>query len=239
MSSLASAAVTAPTHADGPNTVAALGLIKRYQDGRITALDGLDLTVTPGEFVAVCGPSGCGKSTLLNLIAGIDSPDAGQLHVLGRSVAALSPGEADDFRSSTIGLIFQLHNLLPHLTAHENVQVAMLTRRGDAGHRSRRASELLQRVGLSQRMHSLPPTLSGGERQRVAVARALANEPRLLLADEPTGALDSKTGQQLFDLLTELQRERGMTLMVVTHDEHVAARAGRVVRILDGRIVQG
>lgn len=223
-------------NANGAPAIRAAGLVKRYQNGQITALDGLDLEVSAGEFVAVCGPSGCGKSTLLNLIAGIDRPDAGELAVFGQRAVTLTETEADALRSGVIGLVFQLHNLLPQLTAAENVQVAMMPGELTAAQRAARAEELLGRVGLSHRMNALPPTLSGGERQRVAVARALANSPKLLLADEPTGALDSKTGQQLFELLGEIQRELGMTLLVVTHDEHIAARAGRVVRILDGKV---
>ena len=214
--------------------ISARGLVKRYQSGRIVALGGLDLDINCGEFVAICGPSGCGKSTLLNLIAAIDRPDSGELTVLGQRLSGLSSKQADQFRGKAIGLVFQLHNLLPQLSAAENIQVAMLPQRLSASDRARRAASLLDRVGLSTRMNSLPPTLSGGERQRVAIARALANEPRILLADEPTGALDSKTGHEIVDLLTEIQRERGMTLVVVTHEEQVAARAGRIVRILDG-----
>ncbi len=223
-------------NANGAPAIRAAGLVKRYQNGQITALDGLDLEVSAGEFVAVCGPSGCGKSTLLNLIAGIDRPDAGELAVFGQRAATLTETETDALRSGVIGLVFQLHNLLPQLTAAENVQVAMMPGERTAAQRAARAEELLGRVGLLHRMNALPPTLSGGERQRVAIARALANSPRLLLADEPTGALDSKTGGQLFELLGEIQLELGMTLLVVTHDEHIAARAGRVVRILDGRV---
>ena len=219
--------------------ISARGLVKRYQGGRITALGGLDLDVEAGEFVAICGPSGCGKSTLLNLIAAIDRSDSGELTVLGHAVNQLSGARADEFRGATIGMVFQLHNLLPQLSAAENIQVAMLPRKLSPIDRARRAAELLDRVGLSSRMKSLPPTMSGGERQRVAIARALANEPRLLLADEPTGALDSQTGHETIDLLTELQRERGMTLVVVTHEEQVAARAGRIVRVLDGRVSGG
>jgi putative ABC transport system ATP-binding protein len=218
--------------------VLASGLVRRFQNGRITALDGLDLEVAQGEFVAVCGPSGCGKTTLLNLIAGIDRPDAGRVDVLGQSVPQLSPREADRFRASVVGLVFQLHNLLPHLSAAENVQTAMLAVGVPSGQRASASAELLERVGLAHRALALPPTLSGGERQRVAIARALANRPRLLLADEPTGALDSRTGHQIFDLLAELQQDMNMTLVVVTHDDHVAARAGRIVRILDGRTMR-
>src|SRR5690606_3228174 len=142
-----------------------------------------------GEFVAICGPSGCGKSTLLNIMTAIDRPDAGSLTAFGRNVLAMSAPEADAYRASEVGLVFQLHNLLPHLTASENVQVPMLGRGADRHARTDRAAALLQRVGLSHRVNAYPTTLSGGERQRVAVARALANAPRLLLADEPTGAL--------------------------------------------------
>lgn len=242
MNSLApSRAVAGPTPArcdlSRPLAVHGRGLVKRYQHGQITALDGLDLDIESGEFVALCGPSGCGKSTLLNLIAGIDRPDAGVLEVLGTPVPDLREARSDPFRSSVVGLVFQLHNLLPHLTAAENVQTALLPNGGRPRQRAERALSLLERVGLTHRASALPPTLSGGERQRVAIARALANQPKLLLADEPTGALDSKTGQQLFDLLTELQGEFGMTLIVVTHDDPVAARASRIIRILDGRIV--
>lgn len=222
-----------------PLAIQARGLLKQYEGGRITALAGLDLDVKAGEFVAVCGPSGCGKSTLLNLIAVIDRPDAGELSVNGSSIADLSEADADRLRSSVIGLVFQLHNLLPGLTALENVQVPMLATAGNRNDRLEHARDLLARVGLADRQDALPAQLSGGERQRVAVARALANRPRLLLADEPTGALDSKTGEKLFDLLIELQKDLGTTLLVVTHDQHVAARANRVVHMLDGRIVGG
>ena len=220
-----------------PLAIQARGLVRRYEKGRITALAGLDLDVNSGEFVAVCGPSGCGKSTLLNLIAVIDRPDAGELSICGRSVASLSEADADKLRSSVIGLVFQLHNLLPGLTALENIQAPMLTMTHDRHQRLHHARELLARVGLADRQDALPTELSGGERQRVAVARALANRPKLLLADEPTGALDSKTGERLFDLLTELQADLGTTLLVVTHDPRVATRANRVVHMLDGRII--
>ncbi len=216
----------------------ARGLVKRYEQRRIVALDGLNLDVEAGEFVAVCGPSGCGKSTLLNLVSIIDRPDAGQLSVCGQSLAALGEAEVDGFRSSVVGLVFQAHNLLPNLTALENVQVPMLATRCDRDMRVQRARDLLARVGLADRQHALPTVLSGGERQRVAIARALANHPRLVLADEPTGAIDSKTGQKLFDLLTDLQADFGTTLLVVTHDQHVADRANRVVHMLDGRITE-
>lgn len=223
---------------DKPAAISARGLVKRYEAGRIVALEGLDLDVSPGEFVAICGPSGCGKSTLLNMISAIDRPDAGHITVCGHDLANLTHQEADRFRASVVGLVFQLHNLLPNLTALENVQVPLMAADMAPADRVERAGELLDRVGLSDRATALPPVLSGGERQRVAIARALANRPQVLLADEPTGALDSRTGGRLFDLLAELQRDERTTLVVVTHDTEVAARAGRIVHMLDGKIVE-
>ncbi|MFN0135246.1 MAG: ABC transporter ATP-binding protein [Phycisphaerae bacterium] len=214
------------------------GLSKRYEQGRVTALDEVDLHVGSGEWIAICGPSGCGKTTLLNMISAIDTPDAGELRVCERDLRTFRDGDADAFRRDTIGIVFQLHNLLPRLTAYENV---LIPRLGGAGGCSQaacgRARMLLERVGLGHRLDALPTTLSGGERQRVAICRALINQPKLLLADEPTGALDSHSGEQLLELLAELQRESGMTLIVVTHDSRVASRAGRIVQMLDGRIV--
>jgi putative ABC transport system ATP-binding protein len=223
---------------DTPAAISARGLVKRYEAGRIAALEGLDLDVVPGEFIAVCGPSGCGKSTLLNMISAIDHPDAGHITVCGHELDGLTHQEADRFRASVVGLVFQLHNLLPNLTALENVQLPLLAADVAPADRVGRAEELLDRVGLSDRATALPPVLSGGERQRVAIARALANRPQVLLADEPTGALDSKTSGRLFDLLAELQRDERTTLVVVTHDAEVAARAGRIVHMLDGRVVE-
>ncbi len=225
------------TQATQDPAVLARGLVKKYEGGRIAALDGLNLDVGRGEFVAISGPSGSGKSTLLNMITAIDRPDTGTLEVCGRNVGTFSSGEADVFRASEVGLVFQLHNLLANLTALENVQVPMLSCGLAGGERAARAMALLEQVGLADRSDALPPKLSGGERQRVAVARALANRPALLLADEPTGALDSKSGEQLVDLLCALQRDIGMTLVVVTHEDTVARRAGRVVHMLDGKIV--
>ncbi|MBN2446194.1 MAG: ABC transporter ATP-binding protein [Phycisphaerae bacterium] len=222
---------------NGQALIHARGLVKHYEDGRVVALDGLDLDIAAGEFVAICGPSGCGKSTLLHMISGIDRPDRGQLMVAGRDLATMSGGETDHYRATVIGLVFQLHNLLVNLTALENVQVPMLTTGIRPRERVERARDLLDRVGLLHRENALPPTLSGGERQRVAIARALANDPRILLADEPTGALDSKNGERLFELLVELQRNADMTLVIVTHDQHLADQAQRVVHMLDGRAI--
>lgn len=216
--------------------IQARGLVKHYEEGRVHAVDQVDLDVAAGEFVAICGPSGCGKTTLLHLFSAIERPDRGSLNVAGHTLTEMSEAEIDTFRRTVVGLIFQLHNLLPDLTALENVQVPMFGTNRSPRERLRRARELVDRVGLTGRAHALPTVLSGGERQRVAIARALANRPRILLADEPTGALDSKNGELLLDLLDELQREVGTTLVVVTHDPHIAGRAGRVLDMLDGRI---
>lgn len=228
--------MTDTEHANAP-IIQARGLVKKYESGRIAALDGLDLEIRSNAFAAICGPSGCGKSTLLNMLSAIDRPDAGELIVAGQHLNGLNDTESDRFRTHVVGLVFQMHNLLPNLTAIENIQTPMLAAGLDRADRVKRAAELLDRVDLTQRGDALPTVLSGGERQRVAVARALANRPRVLLADEPTGALDSGTGDRLFDLLTELQRDMNMTLVVVTHDARVASRADVVCRMLDGRIV--
>jgi ABC-type lipoprotein export system ATPase subunit len=208
---------------------------KSFDDGRIVALSGMSLDVATGEFVAIVGPSGCGKSTLLHLVAALDQADSGSIEVAGH---ALSSGrDLTHYRARHVGMIFQLHNLLPTLTAEENVQVPMLELGVSRRERRDRARRLLAAVGLEGRERSRPPELSGGERQRVAVARALANDPPILLADEPTGSLDSEAGARVLDLLDELRRTRGLTLLLVTHDAAVAARADRVVEMLDGRAV--
>ena len=225
---------------DGPTSptsgIVAGGLVKHYEGGRVRAVDGVDLTIDAGEFVAICGSSGCGKTTLLNLLAAVDRPDSGSLSVHGRALMEMSETEIDAFRRVTVGLVFQLHNLLPDLSATENVQVPMLGTGLSRNERLKRASALLERVDLLDRQNALPTVLSGGERQRVAIARALANRPSILLADEPTGALDSQNSQRLLDLLDDLQKENHTTLVVVTHEHDVASRAGRVLNMLDGRM---
>jgi putative ABC transport system ATP-binding protein len=206
---------------------------KAFEDGRIRALDEASLRLDPGEFVSLTGPSGSGKSTLLNLVGVLDRPDKGTISVDGAELDSL---DAAEYRAVTVGFVFQFHNLIPTLTTLENVQVPMLWRGLARGQRRERAESLLREVGLDERERSFPGTLSGGERQRVAVARALANEPRLLLADEPTGSLDSEAGAQVLRLLERLRAERGMSVLLVTNDEGVAATAGRTLRLLDGRL---
>ena len=210
------------------------GVRKAFDDGRIVALSGMDLDVGQGEFVAIVGPSGCGKSTLLHLIAALDRPDGGSIEVAGHEL--VSGGDLTHHRAHHVGMIFQLHNLLPALTAEENVQVPMLELGLSRRERRERARRLLAAVGLTGRERSRPPELSGGERQRVAIARALANEPPILLADEPTGSLDSDAGAKVLDLIESLRRAHGLTVLLVTHDAQVAARADRTVEMLDGRL---
>jgi putative ABC transport system ATP-binding protein len=211
-------------------------LTRIYGDGeQIRALDGVNLQVEAGELVTVMGPSGSGKSTLLNVIGALDLPSSGKVFVDGQDVSKLR--DKDRFRSNTVGFMFQLHNLLPTLNARENVEVPMIGHRG-ASARRRRAEELLELVDLGDRMKHLPSQLSGGQRQRVAVARALANNPPLVLADEPTGSLDTAAGQELMKLLQDLNRSQGTTFLVVTHDLNVARQTRRVVVMADGKIVR-
>jgi len=214
-------------------TIRVRAVRKSFEDGRIVALNGMDLEVAEGEFVALVGPSGCGKSTLLHLIAALDRPDEGSIEVAGHELS--SGRNLTHYRSHHVGMIFQLHNLLPSLTAEENVQVPMLELGLSRRQRRARARQLLAAVGLAGRERSRPPQLSGGERQRVAIARALANDPPILLADEPTGSLDSEAGRRVLELLGKLRRTRGLTVLLVTHDADVAGLADRIVRMLDGR----
>ena len=207
---------------------------KSFEGGRIRALEDVSLRLEPGELVALTGASGSGKSTLLNLIGALDRPDSGVIAVDGEPLRFDSDGT--EYRAGTVGFVFQFHNLIPVLSAGENVQVAMLGRGLSRAERARRAAELLREVGLAEREQAFPPTLSGGERQRVAIARALANDPRLLLADEPTGALDSETSRQILALLQRLRDARGMTIFLVTNDRPLAKQADRVLELRDGRL---
>lgn len=213
-----------------------VNLTKIYGAGEtaVRALDGVNLTVGQGEFLAVMGPSGCGKSTLLNMLGALDQPTAGEVWVAGENLARQK--NVDAFRARTVGFVFQLHNLLPTLTAQENIEVPMQGQLA-AGKRRERSRMLLELVGLGDRSHALPGQLSGGQRQRVAVARALANGPALILADEPTGSLDTQSGEEVLALLADLNRTQGTTIVVVTHDRRVAQATGRIVRMSDGRIV--
>ncbi|HSR41404.1 MAG TPA: ABC transporter ATP-binding protein [Longimicrobiales bacterium] len=223
--------------------IVADGLSKTYRSGGrdLHVLRGVDLTVEPTGFVAVVGPSGSGKTTLLGLLAGLDRPTAGTVRVNGRELTALTEDEAAGFRLENVGFVFQTFHLLPTLTAVENVLVPMeLLGRGDGNGREgleARAHTLLERVGLGDRGHHYPAQLSGGEKQRVALARAFANRPRILFADEPTGNLDAETGARVADLMVDLNAEARTTLVLVTHDEALAERARRVVRLEAGRVV--
>ena len=214
--------------------IAVRGAVKAFDQGKVLALNGADLDVRTGEFVAIVGPSGCGKSTLLHLIAALDRPDEGSIEVQGHELS--SDGNLSHFRARDVGIVFQLDNLIPTLSAAENVQVPMFEAGFSAKERVQRAEHLLEQVGLARKGRYLPAELSGGERQRVAIARALANDPPLILADEPTGRLDSKSGELVLDLLERLRRERNLTVVMVTHEGAVAQRADRIVRMLDGRI---
>ncbi|MBI1965672.1 MAG: ABC transporter ATP-binding protein [Betaproteobacteria bacterium] len=210
---------------------------KVYRKGaqEVRALDGIDLRVEPPGMLAVVGPSGSGKSSLLHMIGAMDRPTGGEVVVAGRHLAALGDAELTGFRRKTVGFVFQSFNLIPNLTALENVMLPMEFNGVDKGERGRRALTLLERVGLRARAAHRPGELSGGEQQRVAIARALANDPPLVLADEPTGNLDSKTGQVIYELLEEIARER--TVIVVTHAEPLAQRAKHVIHIQDGRLL--
>ena len=210
-------------------------LVKTYDQGRVRALDGLDLEVHAGEFVSVIGPSGSGKSTLLHMLGALDRPDSGQVLLDGQDLAQVR--RLDRIRARSLGFIFQLHNLLPSLTALENVELPLRALGLGRRERAERARALLDAVDLPDRTGHRPAELSGGQRQRVAVARALVNDPKVVLADEPTGDLDQAAGRRVMDLLWRLREERGLTIVLVTHDLESAARAQRTIRILDGKVV--
>ncbi len=213
----------------------ATGLKKQYDDGQVQALRGVDFRIGQHEFVAVIGPSGCGKTTLLQLLGALDRPSAGSLFFRGASLSDL-PDPAS-YRAHEIGFVFQAFHLLPAFTAVENVQIPMFETPRPISERRTRARELLKAVGLENRADHFPAKLSGGERQRVAIARSLANGPSVLLADEPTGNLDSENAGLILELLTRLHAERSMTLVLVTHDMSVARRASRAIQMKDGYII--
>lgn len=211
------------------------GVRRLYDGGRIVALQGVDLDIHAGESVAIVGPSGCGKSTLLHLLGVLDEPDEGEVRFRGKTVQGAAARSR--FRSRNVGFIFQSFHLLPTLTSLENVQIPMFEMPWTRGERQRRAEALLREVGLAERFHHLPSELSGGERQRVAAARSLANRPEVILADEPTGNLDSSSATRVLDLLAAIQREHGAALVVATHDPCVTKHAVRVITMRDGRIL--
>jgi putative ABC transport system ATP-binding protein len=207
---------------------------KLYPDGEVHAVEDVSISIRKGEYVAIMGPSGSGKSTLLNLLGALDLPTTGEIYFEGEGLSTIK--NLDRFRSQKLGFIFQSFHLLPILTAAENVQVPMFEGSLSASARVKKAHELLDTVGMSHRAKHLPLKLSVGERQRVAIARSLANDPILLLADEPTGNLDSHTAEEIFDLFERLHRERGMTIVLITHDPDLANRAQRIIRMQDGHL---
>jgi putative ABC transport system ATP-binding protein len=225
----------APTVPSGEIVYEAAGLTKEFDDGRVAALRGVDLSIKHGEFVSIVGPSGCGKTTLLNMLGMLDSPTAGTLRFRGHDLVSL--GDPASYRAREIGFIFQSFHLLPNFTVEENVQMPMFGLPGSPAQRRARAVELLEAVGLGHRLDHLPVKLSGGERQRAAIARSLANRPAILLADEPTGNLDSKNSAHVMDILLRLREEHRVTLVMVTHDQELARHGTRTIRIKDGEIV--
>jgi putative ABC transport system ATP-binding protein len=215
----------------------ALSRVYRADTVETTALDAIDLDIAEGEFVAIMGPSGCGKSTLLNLIGMLDSPTSGSYEFDGKEVAGLTESQLAELRKASIGFIFQSFNLVDELTVRENVELALLYHDVSAAERKRRAEEVMDRVGIGHRARHRPSQLSGGQQQRVAVARALVAAPRLILADEPTGNLDTAHGEEVMRMLQTLNAE-GSTIVMVTHSPAHADYAGRVVQMLDGRVLQ-
>ncbi len=218
------------------NIIEIKSLKKSYENGRIVALDGIDLEIKKGEFVSIIGPSGSGKSTLLNMIGALDTAGEGRVEVAG--IDLIQTKDLSKFRSQEIGFVFQLHNLIPNLTVLENVQIPMIGTSVSGKEMEKRALELLKSVDLEKRIDQRPTKLSGGERQRVAIARALVNKPSIILADEPTGALDSKTGDIILDLLKDLHKKENVTLVMVTHEPYVANMADRIITVRDGKIIE-
>lgn len=205
--------------------------IYKSGDHEQKALDGVDLTLEDGKFVVILGPSGAGKSTLLNLLGGLDSPTSGKITVCGKDISTLTANELADYRAETVGFVFQFYNLIPTLTVHENVTLTK-----EISKNALSAEKMLREVGLEDHMRQFPSELSGGEQQRVSIARALAKNPKILLCDEPTGALDSETGVLVLKLLLSMAREYGKTIIIVTHNQNIAKMADVVIRVKNGRI---
>lgn len=230
-----------PTVLGDPDVIVrASGVRKTYDTGevQVSALGGVDLALRRGEMVAIMGPSGCGKTTLLNCLSGLDEIDEGQVLIEGVSLADLSDRQRTQYRAERMGFVFQFYNLMPVLSALENVELTLLLAGASPRVARQRALDALDLVGLVDRAGHVPEQLSGGERQRVTIARALVNDPAIVWADEPTGDLDSETAEQVTQLMRRLNRERGLTLLIVTHDIAVGRRTDRIVRMLDGAIVE-
>lgn len=220
--------------------VEARGVQKVYDTGkvRVPALNGVDLVVEQGQMVSIMGPSGCGKTTLLNCLSGLDRYDAGDVIVEGTSLTAMSDRERTDYRAHRMGFVFQFYNLMPVLTAVENVELPLLVAHVPQKEARARAIDALEMVGLGERLQNLPEELSGGERQRVTIARSLVNEPAIVWADEPTGDLDSEKARDVVDLMRRLNKDAGLTFVIVTHDIAVGRATDRIVRMLDGRVTE-
>ncbi|RNI15337.1 ABC transporter ATP-binding protein [Methanohalophilus sp. RSK] len=221
------------------NIIEIRGLEKVYGDGvEVKALDGLDLDVKKGEFLSIVGPSGSGKSTLLHMIGILDTPTKGTILIDGQDVTSMDDRQRSSARNKLLGFIFQYHHLLPDFTALENVMMPLLIAGKKKGEATREAEKLLNEVGLKDRLHHFPGQLSGGQNQRVAVARALVNQPKIVIGDEPTGNLDSHSSDKVYELLRKLNREFDQTFILVTHDENMARKTDRIVRIVDGKITE-
>jgi putative ABC transport system ATP-binding protein len=223
-----------------PPIVEARSIVKTYDTGavRVAALRGVDLSLERGEMAAIMGPSGCGKTTLLNCLSGLDRVDGGDVVIEGTSLSEMSDRQRTDYRAKRMGFVFQFYNLMPVLTAVENVELPLLLARESARTARRRAIDALRLVGLADRASHVPDALSGGERQRVTIARSLVNDPAIVWADEPTGDLDSENAQEIVGLMRDLNLQRGLSFLIVTHDISVGRKTDRIVRMLDGTVVE-